>query len=152
MKIETDIECCVCKSSTVIPQKYTHCQNNHKICKECFLSVLQICYCKNKRGELVYKCPLCRNEYRYSNTEIHEVLMDLVSDNTMCFHVHKLCEYNEIKTKKCKFENCGCRTNIVDIITQEDLDLSIKSIIKAASNYPSKLRSPRLMKAKINHE
>lgn len=131
-------ECCVCKSNdNIVTNTYSHCPYDHKICTDCFLLVLQMCYCETEVGEPIYKCPLCRNEYKYSNKEMNNILVDLAIDDNICLPIHKKCQYemNNI-TKKCQFKNCGCRVNIVDIITDEEIDLSIKMIVNTANRYP----------------
>lgn len=124
--------CCVCGENQEL---CTECPYNHIICKNCYLSVLQICYCKNKLGNVVYRCPLCRNEHILENKDMNSILLNLINSEYICLKVHKLCEYKEL-TKKCQFKKCGCRKNIVDIMPQEeDLDLAIKEIIHIANNY-----------------
>ncbi len=145
------IECCVCKTNfDLLDKTYSHCPNDHKICKDCFLLVLQICYCNIGSGETVYKCPLCRNEYIFSNKEMNTMLSYLINDNNMCF---KVCKNNNV-TKKCQFENCGCRINIVDVITSEEMDLSIQKVISVANSYlktPRQQRTKRKRSSSINH-
>jgi len=122
-----DSECCVCKSvGEVVSVQYTHCPSCHSICKECFLSVLTV-----SQGQPVYRCPLCRSKYMFSGQEMNEMLMTLVDDNGLCMRVQ---EDNTV-VKKCQFENCGCRINVVDIITPEDMDLTIQKLIGAADHY-----------------
>ena len=69
--------CCICleKSESLEKSeiKEYSCLADHNVCKTCFLSVLQMCYCKNTFGEIVYKCPLCRIEYRYSNKKMNRI-------------------------------------------------------------------------------
>lgn len=126
--------CCVCGKKETIP---TQCLYGHNICKICYLSILQICYCENKLGEIVYKCPLCRYEHKYTNGEMNNILLILTEKDNTCIRVHKLCENRNI-TKKCRFEKCGCRENIVDIIVEEEIDLAIKDIIHVANKYSDK--------------
>jgi hypothetical protein len=133
---ETPKECSVCGEEKYLEDKYTCCPSKHKICKICYISVLQICYCKNDLGEVVYKCPLCRNEYRIENSQMC-ILLNLLDIDDICVKVHKICEHRNI-TKKCQFEMCGCRTNIVDIISKDELDLAIKDIIYVADKYSKK--------------
>jgi hypothetical protein len=138
--------CCVCEDKDdIISNNYTKCPSDHNICKTCYLSVLQICYCKNSIGEVLYRCPLCRNDHMISNTTMNTILLELTGVSELCLKVHKLCENKNI-TKKCHFEKCGCRVNIVDIYTKNDLDLAIKDIIYLANNYSKKnegKKSPR---------
>lgn len=132
--MDTD-NCCVCgENSDILANEYTKCPFSHKICKICYLSILQMCYCKNSLGEVVYRCPLCRNDHIFSNRKMNSVLLVLVNSSVLCLRVHKSCENRNI-TKKCKFEKCGCRTNIVDVLTKNDLDSTIKDILKVANKY-----------------
>jgi len=141
--------CCVCEESQdIVSKKFSQCPSDHNICKTCYLSVLQMCYCKNSLGEVFYRCPLCRNEHIFSNAEMNNMLLDLIDSNEMCIKVHKLCENRNI-TKKCYFENCGCRVNIVDVYTKNELDLAIKDIMNLANKYSKKntkggTKSPRI--------
>jgi len=130
---EVSKECSVCGEKKYLEDNYTACPSQHKICKTCYLSVLQMCYCKNSLGEIVYKCPLCRNEYRIDNKQMN-IVLNLLEIDDICVKVHKICEHRNI-TKKCQFEMCGCRTNIVDIISEDELDLTIKDIIYVADKY-----------------
>jgi hypothetical protein len=130
-----------CSDINHVPNIFTKCPYNHYICKNCYLSILQMCYCENKLGEIIYKCPLCRNQHNISNNEMNSILLTLFNTDIICIKVHKTCERRDI-TKKCQFENCGCRTNIVDIITDNELDISIQDIINAANNYPVQKKIP----------
>lgn len=118
----------------MLDNKYSNCPSNHKICKDCFLSIIQICHCRIDSGEFVYKCPLCRNEHIFSNKEMNNILMKLTNTNTVYVQAHKKCERKNV-TKKCQFENCGCRINILDVIVPEEIDLTIKSVIEIANKY-----------------
>jgi len=137
--------CCVCQEHNIITNVYI-CPSDHNICKTCYISILQMCYCKNELGEILYKCPLCRNEHMFSNAEMNNILLNLVGSSELCVKVHKLCENRNI-TKKCQFEKCGCRLNIVDIYTKNELDLAIKDIIHVANIYSKsqkkEIKSPR---------
>jgi len=134
--------CCVCSeeqdiTTDIITNMYTECPFSHNICKTCYLSILQMCYCQNSLGEVLYKCPLCRNEHRISNKKMNIILLELTDSDEMCLRVHKTCETKNI-TKKCQFDNCGCRTNVIDIVTKDDIDLAIKDIINLANKYKLK--------------
>jgi len=128
------LECCVCEESeNILLHK---CPNDHTICKTCYLSILQMCYCKNQLGEVLYKCPLCRNEHRYSNIKMNNILLDLVGSNEFCMRVCNSDRGSSCSiTKKCQFEKCGCRINIVDIYLKNDLDLAIKDVVRVANKY-----------------
>jgi hypothetical protein len=126
--------CCVCGEKEYLNTEYTKCPSDHNICKTCYLSVLQMCYCQNQLGDVVYKCPLCRNEHRMNNKQMNNIILNLMGIDNMCLKVHKLCENKNI-TKKCQFEKCGCRTNVVDIIAENEMDLAIKDIIYVADKY-----------------
>jgi hypothetical protein len=52
----------------------------------------------------------------------------------MCLPVHKTCE-NRNMTKKCKFEKCGCKVNIVDFSSKKEVDLAIKDILRISDNF-----------------
>ncbi len=133
-----EIKCCVCEDNNEIVSKdYSQCPFEHNICKTCYLSVLQMCYCKNSLGEVMYRCPLCRNEHMFSNEKMNDILLNLIGTSELCLRVHKLCENRNI-TKKCQFDKCGCRTNIVDIITKNELDFAIKDILNVANKYSKK--------------
>jgi hypothetical protein len=135
--------CCVCGENDCLSSDYSQCPYDHNICKTCYLSILHICYCKNELGDIIYKCPLCRNEHKIENKQMNIILLDLTGSDSMCLTVHKLCENKQMNiTKKCQFENCGCRTNVVDIITQDQIDLAIKDIIYVADKYSKKNLSP----------
>ena len=133
------MECCVCENTEdTVNKKHTFC--NHNICKKCYLQILTICYCKKCYGETLYICPLCRNEHRYSNIETHLLLSDLNGDckNQIAFlKVHKTCEnkVNDVLIKKCVFKDCGCRENIVDIISDSLKDISTEQLISVANHY-----------------
>jgi len=96
--------------------------------------VLCMCYCENKFGEIVYKCPMCRKKHVFSNEEMNCILLELNGKNSMCVRTHDLCDNRNI-TKKCQFESCGCRENIVDILVEKEIDLAIKDIICIANKY-----------------
>ncbi len=137
--------CCVCEENqNIISNDYSQCPSDHNICRTCYLSVLQMCYCKNNLGEVLYRCPLCRNEHMFSNSEMNNILLHLVGNSGLCMKVHKLCENRNI-TKKCQFEKCGCRLNIVDIYTknESELYLAIKDIIHVANKYAISTKSPK---------
>ncbi len=136
--------CCVCaEESDILSRDYSQCPSDHNICKTCYLSILQMCYCENTLGEIMYKCPLCRNEHRFSNQKMNDILLKMIDSSELCVRVHKICEPRNI-TKKCQFEKCGCRTNVVDIITRNEIDLAIKDILNVAGMYSVKgLKSPR---------
>lgn len=131
MKIHADYECCVCNSTEnkdiQNTSKFIKCQYHH-ICKKCFLSILYICYCNKSDGIMIYKCPICRYENIFSNKEIYLILNSIGIKSEICISVHKKCEYRNI-TKKCKFENCGCRINTLDIFLNNGIDLAIKDIL-----------------------
>jgi hypothetical protein len=129
--------CCVCGEKEYLDIEYTQCPSKHNICRLCYLSILQICYCKNKLGDIVYKCPLCRNEHILMNKQMSNILLNLMATDNICLKVHKRCEHRNI-TKKCQFEKCGCRTNIVDILIEDELDLTVKDIIYVADKYTKK--------------
>jgi hypothetical protein len=78
---------------------------------------------------------MCRNEYVIPNEKMCVNLLDLVGEDSICIKTHRICENRNI-TKKCKFEKCGCRLNIVDIFATGELDLAIKDIINVANKYP----------------
>ena len=144
MTSEQKPTCCVCGEEDGVVAKEHSCsedQHNHDICKTCFLSVLQMCYCNNTLGEVVYKCPLCRNQHFFSNKEMNDILTKMNGNSELCMKVHAGCE-NKNVTKKCQFENCGCRTNVVDVITSGEIDLAIKDIISVANRYKKGLKSP----------
>ena len=140
--------CCVCGENEYIDRP--QCPYDHNICKTCYLSILHVCYCKNELGDVIYKCPLCRNEDKIENKRMNRLLVELTGNDSMCLGVHKMCEHDN-KTKKCQFVNCGCRVNVVDIITQDQMDLAIKDIINIADKYSNKYSNKKLVK-KISHE
>lgn len=128
--------CCVCEGEQdIITKKYSLCFEQHSICKSCFLLILQICYCKNSVGEFVYKCPMCRTENRISNKEMNRLLIGLTGSNILCIKIHTVCE-RQNKIKKCRVEKCGCRTNIVNVVSQNDDILTFEYISKIANKYP----------------
>jgi len=133
--------CCVCEdSNTIVESVYSKCPSNHIICRNCFLSILQMCYCTGNVGQLIYKCPLCRNEHNVSNSDMNEMLINFNGVSDMCVRVHGKCENNNM-VKRCQFDKCGCRTNIVDIITRAQVDLAIKEIVFVANKYPKSPKS-----------
>jgi hypothetical protein len=83
---------------------------------------------------------MCRNEHRFSNLETHSMLSELngQSESQVAFlKVHKTCEnrVNDVLIKKCVFKDCGCRENIVDIISDSLKDISTEQLIKVANHY-----------------
>jgi len=121
------MNCCLCEN-----EHYSKCSNGHRICKNCFISILTMCYCKSEIGNVLYICPMCREEHIYTNIEINVILLELLNSNNMCLPVHKKCQDDDNCCniiKKCEFEKCGCRINHMDIIVEEDFDLAMKDII-----------------------
>lgn len=133
------INCCVCgESDNIIKTNLltSKCSNSHKICVTCYLSVIEICYCNNEMGKVVYKCPLCRNVTSYSNADVYKLLVFIGNSNDICIRVHNECEDNNI-IKRCKFEECGCRENIVDLCVRDPHNTSMESLCNMASNFLS---------------
>ena len=117
------VSCMICLNSLTesekVSKKYTNCPADHIVCQKCYIRVLKICFCKSRQGEVMYKCPLCRNKHYYKNKEVYKVLEDINRGN----HTLYLTPHGECKTthgipnliRKCTFMECGCRIQGMDL-------------------------------------
>ena len=71
------MSCVVCDNEKTLSKKYTHCPNDHKVCQDCYLQILKLCFCEKKFGEPIYSCPMCRNLHRFGNKEMWKILNEL---------------------------------------------------------------------------
>ena len=134
-------DCSVCLNNTqCVKQEFTHCPANHSICKDCFIRLLNICFCNNKQGDIVYICSICRNEHIYTNKEVYKILMELQGDSTLYTTPHSICksEFNiPYFIRKCIFRDCGCREQSKDLEINSNITNDFRGLI---SEY---MKSPR---------